>query len=170
MATGEYVSVQSQNESTRAEVEVERRELKHNAAAELAELTQMYIARGVDAHTAAKVAQQLSRDPEQALLIHAQEELGVDPTQLPSPWVAAVSSIASFSVGAFIPLLPYLLGSHSLWISGVLALVALFVAGALASRFTVRSWRFAGARQLLLGALAAAVTYGVGSLFHTTVG
>ena len=170
MATGEYVSVQSQNESTRAEVEVERHELKHNAQAELDELTQMYISRGVDPDTAAKVATQLSRDPDQALLIHAQEELGVDPTQLPSPWVAAGSSIASFSVGAFIPLLPYLFGVDTLWYSGLLALVALFLAGALSSRFTVRAWWFAGLRQLLLGGVAAAVTYGVGSLFHTTVG
>ena len=158
MATGEYVSVQSQNESTRAEVEVERHELKHNAQAELDELTQMYISRGVDPDTAAKVATQLSRAPDQALLIHAQEELGVDPTQLPSPWVAAGSSIASFSVGAFIPLLPYLFGVDTLWYSGLLALVALFLAGALSSRFTVRARWVAGLRQRLRGGVGAAGT------------
>ncbi len=75
------------------------------------ELTQMYIARGVEPVLAEQVARQLSRDPEQALLIHAQEELGVDPSKLPSPWIAACSSLLSFSVGAFIPLLPYLLGA-----------------------------------------------------------
>jgi vacuolar iron transporter family protein len=170
MATGEYVSVQSQNESTRAEVDIERHELHHNAESELAELAQMYVARGVEPHLAAQVAQQLSRDPEQALLIHAQEELGVDPTQLPSPWTAAYSSLLSFSVGAFIPLLPYLAGAHTVWISAVLAVVALFVAGAVASRFTARGWVFAGTRQLVLGALAAAITYGVGSLFHVATG
>jgi VIT1/CCC1 family predicted Fe2+/Mn2+ transporter len=170
MATGEYVSVQSQNESTRAEVEVERHELKHNAEAELAELAQMYVNRGVEPSLAEQVARQLSHDPEQALLIHTQEELGVDPTQLPSPRIAAFSSFASFSVGAFLPLLPYLLGAHSVLFSAVLALVALFGAGALTSRFTVRSWRYSGTRQLLLGAIAAAVTFGVGSLFHVTVG
>jgi VIT1/CCC1 family predicted Fe2+/Mn2+ transporter len=170
MATGEYVSVQSQNESTRAEVEVERHELKHNAAAELSELVQMYISRGVDEDLAERVARQLSRDPEQALLIHAQEELGIDPNQLPSPWTAAYSSLLSFSVGAFIPLLPYLLGAKALWIAGVLALVALFGAGALSSKFTVRGWLFAGARQLVLGMIAALITFGVGTLFHVTVG
>lgn len=170
MATGEYVSVQSQNESVRAEVQVERHELKHNAEAELHELTQMYIGRGVDPETAASVARQLSHDPEQALLIHAQEELGVDPTQLPSPWIAAASSFGSFSVGAFVPLLPYLLGATNLLVSAILALVALFGAGAVTSRFTVRGWLYSGTRQLLLGALAAAVTFGVGSLFHTAVG
>ena len=166
MAGGEYVSVQSQNESTRAEVEVERHELKHNAAAELAELTQMYVSRGVDPQTAASVAQQLSRDPEQALLIHAQEELGVDPHQLPSPYTAALSSLVFFSFGAFIPLVPFLLGAHSAVASSIVSLAALFAAGAISSRFTVRNWLYAGTRQLLFGAIAASVTYGIGSLLH----
>ncbi|MDP9118433.1 MAG: VIT1/CCC1 transporter family protein [Actinomycetota bacterium] len=170
MATGEYVSVQSQNESTRAEIEVERHELEHNAEAELSELTEMYIMRGVDADTAHRVARQLSKDPDQALLIHAQEELGVDPHQLPSPLTAAYSSLISFSVGALIPLIPYLLGARSVVISAICAVLALFGAGALTSRFTVRGWRFAGGRQLVLGVLAAAVTYGVGSLFHAATG
>ena len=170
MATGEYVSVQSQNESTGAELEIERHELAHNAEAEIAELAEMYIARGVEPDLAAKVARQLSRDPDQALQIHAQEELGINPTQLPSPWTAAGSSLLSFSVGALIPLLPYLLGATSLWLSAVLALVALFVAGVGTSRFTSRAWLYSGTRQLVLGVLAAAVTYGVGSLFHATVG
>ena len=90
MAAGEYISVQSQNESTEAELAVERHELQHNAAAEEAELAQMYVARGVDQDVAEKVAHQLSRSPEQALLVHAQEELGVDPQQLPSPYTARV--------------------------------------------------------------------------------
>jgi vacuolar iron transporter family protein len=170
MATGEYVSVQSQNESTHAELEVERHELKHNAGAELVELTQMYVARGVEPDLARKVAQQLSRDPDQALLIHAQEELGIDPTQLPSPWTAAGSSLVAFSIGALLPLLPYALGADSLWLSGILAVLALFSAGAGAARFTSRSWVYSGARQLILGVLAAAVTYGVGSIFHATTG
>jgi VIT1/CCC1 family predicted Fe2+/Mn2+ transporter len=170
MATGEYVSVQSQNESTHAEVEVERHELKHNPVAELAELTAMYVARGVEPELAEQVARQLSHDPDQALMIHAQEELGVDPNQLPSPWTAAYSSLLSFSVGAFIPLLPYLLGAKGLWVAAVLAVVALFGAGALSSKFTVRGWLFAGSRQLILGMLAALITFGVGHLFHTAVG
>jgi VIT1/CCC1 family predicted Fe2+/Mn2+ transporter len=169
MATGEYVSVQSQNESTHAELIVERNELVHNSEAELQELAQMYEARGLDRDLAQEVARQLSRDPEQALLIHAQEELGVDPTSLPSPWTAAGSSFASFCVGAFIPLLPYVLGATSLTVSAVLAVVALFLSGAVSSRFTSRGWLFAGLRQLVLGVLAAAVTFGVGSLFHATV-
>jgi VIT1/CCC1 family predicted Fe2+/Mn2+ transporter len=170
MAAGEYVSVQSQNESTVAELEVERHELVHNAEAELAELAQMYEARGVDPELAHQVARQLSRDPDQALLIHAQEELGVDPTQLPKASVAAFSSFVSFSVGAVIPLLPYALGATTVWISAVLSVLALFAAGVAASRFTSRGWLYSGSRQLAFGVLAAAVTYGVGSIFHAASG
>jgi VIT1/CCC1 family predicted Fe2+/Mn2+ transporter len=169
MATGEYVSVQSQNESTYAELRVERHELRHNAEAELQELAQMYVSRGVEPALAEQVARQLSADPDQALLIHAQEELGVDPTALPSPWTAAGSSFASFSVGAFVPLLPYIFGAKSLLVSAILAVLALFVAGAVSSRFTSRGWLFAGLRQLLLGVFAAGVTFAVGSAFHATV-
>lgn len=170
MAAGEYVSVQSQNESTAAELQVERRELVRNTDAELTELTHSFIARGVEPELAVRVARQLSRDPDQALLIHAQEELGVDPQQLPRPWTAAGSSLFSFSIGALIPLLPYAFGATTLWISAVLAVLALFAAGAGASRFTSRGWLFAGLRQLALGVAAAVVTYGVGQLFHAATG
>jgi VIT1/CCC1 family predicted Fe2+/Mn2+ transporter len=169
MATGEYVSVQSQNESTRAEVAIEKHELEHNALAELDELAQSYEARGVDPDLARRVAEQLSRDPAQALLIHAQEELGVDPNQLPSPRTAAVSSLLSFSLGALLPVLPYLLGADTVIYSLIVSAVGLFVAGALTARFTVRGWLFSGNRQLLLGAFAAAITYGAGVIFHASV-
>jgi len=168
MAAGEYISVASQSEMTEAEIAVERHELLHNASAEEAELAQLYEARGLDADLAVEVARQLSRDPEEALEIHAREELGVDPGNLPSPVVAAASSFLCFAVGAFIPVLPYLLGATNLWPSGILAGVGLFGAGALVSRVTARSWWFSGLRQFLLGGAAAAVTYGVGALIGTT--
>jgi VIT1/CCC1 family predicted Fe2+/Mn2+ transporter len=170
MAAGEYVSVTSQNEAAYAELAVERHELEYNAEAEMAELAQMYVARGVEPELAEQVARQLSHDPDQALLIHAQEELGVDPNQLPSPWTAALSSLGSFSLGAVIPLLPYLFGAKQIVISAVLAVLALFLAGALASQVTNRGWLYSGVRQLTLGILAAAVTFGVGALFHASVG
>jgi VIT1/CCC1 family predicted Fe2+/Mn2+ transporter len=170
MAAGEYISVQSQNESAHAELEVERHELKHNFEAEVAELAQMYVARGVQPDLAEQVARQLHHDPEQALLIHAQEELGIDPHQMPSPLVAAGSSFVSFCLGAFIPLVPYLFGATGLLVSAVLAVLGLFGAGALASRFTTRGWLFAGTRQLVFGMIAAAVTFGVGAIFHASVG
>ena len=164
MATGEYVSVASQAELTRAEIEVEKAEIRRVPEAEEAELAAIFASRGVDTATAAEVARQLSADPEQAWRVHAREELGVDPDDLPSPWVAAGSSFAAFTVGALVPVLPYLLGGSGLLLPVLLALVALFVAGAVVSRFTDRTALYSGSRQLLLGGAATALTYGVGTL------
>ncbi len=114
MATGEYVSVSSQNELVASEVEKERLELEHNPHGEQVELAAMYKMRGVDPELADEVARQLSRQPEEALRIHVREELGVDHQDLPSPYMAAGASLATFAIGALIPLLPYLLGFSSL--------------------------------------------------------
>jgi VIT1/CCC1 family predicted Fe2+/Mn2+ transporter len=168
MAAGEFISVASQSEMTEAEIAVERYELQHNAKAEQYELAKLYETRGLDPQLAAEVARQLSKDPKEALEIHAREELGVDPDNLPSPVVAAASSFLCFAVGAFIPVLPYLLGATNLWPAGILAGIGLFAAGALVSRVTARSWWFSGLRQLLLGGAAAAVTFGVGAAIGTT--
>ena len=169
MATGEYVSVASQSELTRAEIEIEKREIRRVPDAEQAELAAIYRSRGVDAETAAEVARQLSRDPDQVWRVHAREELGVDPDDLPSPWVAAGSSFGAFTVGALVPVLPYLLGAGSLLLPVLLALVALFLAGVLVSRFTDRGALYSGGRQLALGGAAAALTYAVGSVVGTGV-
>jgi VIT1/CCC1 family predicted Fe2+/Mn2+ transporter len=169
MGAGEYISVRSQNESMQAEVEVERAELLHNAEAEIAELAQIYVNRGVDADLAKLVAEQLSADPEQALEIHAQEELGVDIHDLPNAPLAAGSSFVSFSVGAFVPLVPFFFGAHMLPLAAVLALSALFITGAITSRFTSRAWWYAGSRQLLVGLCSAAITYGIGHLFGANI-
>lgn len=163
MATGEYVSVASQTELTRAEIEIEKAEIERVPHAEMAELAAIYVARGVEPDLAREVARQLSADPEQAWRVHAREELGVDPDDLPSPWTAAASSFVAFALGAFLPLLPYLLGATDLVVSLLLAGAGLYGAGAAVSRFTNRSWWYAGSRQLLLGAAAAGVTYLVGS-------
>ncbi|MFF2526283.1 VIT1/CCC1 transporter family protein [Streptomyces liangshanensis] len=165
MAAGEYTSVASQRELVQAELDVERRELRKHPTDEMEELAALYVSRGVEPALAREVAQQLSKDPEQALEIHAREELGIDPDDLPSPTVAAVSSFGSFALGALLPVLPYLLGATALWPALVLALVGLFGCGALVSRVTARSWWYGGLRQLLLGGTAAALTYGLGSVF-----
>ena len=170
MATGEYTSVATQSELTRAEIAVERSELAARPAAELAELAELYQTRGLDPALAHQVAEQLSRDPELALRIHAREELGVDPDALPSPWTAAGSSFASFTVGGLLPLLPYLLGADSLLAATALAAVGLFAAGALTARFTARPWIYTGLRQLIIGAAAAAVTYAVGATVGAGIG
>jgi vacuolar iron transporter family protein len=169
MAAGEYTSVASQSEMTRAEIEVERHELSVNAAAEQEELAALYVSRGVDPVTAREVARQLSVDPEQALEVHAREELGIDPHQLPSGVVAAGSSFAAFAGGAFVPLLPYLLGAQTLWPALVLSVVGLFGCGAAVSQVTTRSWWYSGLRQLVLGSAAAALTYSIGNVVGTGV-
>lgn len=163
MATGEYVSVASQTELARAEIEVEKAEIARVPAAEEAELAGLYRARGVDETTAREVARQLSRDPDQAWRVHAREELGIDPDDLPSPGTAAFSSFLAFTLGALVPLLPYVLGGTALLVPVLLSLVALFAAGALVSRWTNRSALYSGARQLALGGAATVLTYGVGS-------
>ncbi|MFI7051623.1 VIT1/CCC1 transporter family protein [Streptosporangium canum] len=164
MAGGEYVSVASQRELALAEIDVERRELERHPEAEQAELAQLYESRGVEPGVAAEVARQISQDPEKALEVHALAELGVTPEDLPSPRIAALSSFLSFSVGAILPLLPYLLGVTSLVSSAVISCLALFGAGALVSRVTARSWWYSGLRQLAVGAVAAALTFGLGHL------
>ena len=164
MAAGEYISVASQSELAEAEIEVERLELARHPVAEERELAEVFRARGVDADTAAEVARQLSRDPEEALEVHTREELGVTPGDLPSPVLAAGSSFLSFAVGAVLPVLPYLLGATSLWPAAIVAALGLFLAGALVSRITTRPWWFGGARQLLFGAAAAGITYAFGAL------
>jgi VIT1/CCC1 family predicted Fe2+/Mn2+ transporter len=169
MATGEYISVASQSELTRAEIEIEKAEIARVPEAEEAELAAIYRSRGVDEATAREVARQLSADPEQVWRVHAREELGVDPDDLPSPWVAAGSSFVAFSLGALVPLLPYLFGARSLPLAVVLAGIALFLGGALVSRFTNRTALYSGARQLVLGGLAAGVTYLVGQAVGTGV-
>jgi len=164
MAAGEYVSVSSQNELIYAEVNKERLEHEHNPVAEQAELAAMLRARGVSPATARQAAAEISAQPEKALAVHALEELGVDPGDLPSPVVAAGASLAAFAVGALIPLLPYLAGFHVLWASLALAGVAAIVGGGLVARLTDRPFWRGALRQLVLGACAAGITYQIGSL------
>jgi VIT1/CCC1 family predicted Fe2+/Mn2+ transporter len=169
MAMGEYTSVKTQNEQLDLEVDRERRELERNPEGELAELAAMYRARGLDRDLARQVATQLSRDPEQALRTHVVNELGLSPDEKPSPWVAAGSSLLTFSLGAVFPLIPYLLGFSLLWVALASGGIGLVLAGALSSRFTPKPWWFSGLRQLLFGATAAAITYGIGALVGVTV-
>jgi VIT1/CCC1 family predicted Fe2+/Mn2+ transporter len=163
MALGEYTSVTTQNEQLELEVAKERQELERNPEGERAELVQLLRDRGVEDGLAEQVAVQLSRDPETALRLHVVAEIGLSPEDTPSPRVAAVSSFLTFSVGAVVPLLPYLFGLSLLWAALVAGGVGLALAGAISSRFTPRAWWWAALRQLLFGALAAGATYLVGS-------
>jgi VIT1/CCC1 family predicted Fe2+/Mn2+ transporter len=169
MGLGEYTSVRTQNEQVAAELDKELHELRVNPQGEADELVDMWVARGLPVDLARQVAEVLKDHPEQALRVHAQEELGVVPDELPSPWTAAGSSFVCFAVGALFPLLPYLLGLDELWLALGVGGVGLFVAGAIVGRFTARPWWQGGLRQLVLGALAAAATYGIGALIGVGV-
>lgn len=170
MAAGEYTSVASQRELALAEIAVERREISEHESEEESELADRYRAKGLDPALADQVAEQLHADPEQALEEHVRDELGIDPHDLPSPALAAGSSFLSFAVGAILPVLPYLLGAGTVVPALVVSLLALFACGAIVSRVTARSWWYSGLRQLVLGGLAAAVTYGIGAAVGTSLG
>jgi vacuolar iron transporter family protein len=162
MAAGEFVSVSSQNELVHAEVAKERHELRHNAADEEAELAGMLRERGVSADTARQAAAEISAHPEKALALHAMEELGVNPAELPSPVVAAGASLASFAAGAVVPLLPYLFGFDALGAALVLSALAAIVGGGMVARLTSRPFWRGAVRQLILGIFAAGITYMIG--------
>jgi len=164
MALGEYTSVRTQNEQVQAEVAKERRELERHPEAEAAELAARWQRRGLPEPLAREVAETLARNPREALRVHAQEELGIDPDESPSPWVAAGSSFVCFALGALVPLLPYLFGATVLWPALLAGGGGLFVAGALVARFTGRPWWRSGTRQLVLGGAAAGATYLIGAL------
>ena len=112
----------------------------------------------------------MHEDESQAVNFHLVQELGVNPTEKPSPRVAAASSFVMFAVGAIIPLIPYLLGFESLWAGLACGGVGLLIAGAVAARFTRKSVLLGGGRQLLFGGLAIAATYVVGHLIGVAVG
>jgi vacuolar iron transporter family protein len=169
MATGEYVSVSSQNELVEAEVRKERHELEIHPDFEREELAITLQHRGIDPELAAQVARQISTNPEEALGMHVREELGVDPSDLPSPITAAGASLATFAIGALIPLLPYLLGFDVLWAALGLSAMAAFVGGGLVARLTDRPFLRGALRQLVLGAFAAGITYLIGRAVGASV-
>ena len=169
MALGEYASVETQNDAVRAEVTVERDELRRHPAAEKTELITSFMQMGLTRMTAQQVADEVHADPSLAVRVHINQELGVNPDEQPSPWVAGGSSFLCFAIGALIPLIPYLLGFDSLAAGLGMGAVGLFVAGALASRFTIRSWWLGGLRQVGFGAIAAVATYLVGALIGVSM-
>lgn len=169
MALGEFTSVSTSNEQIDAEVDTERAAFTRHPAAEEAELVVMLTDMGMTTATATVAAQEIHTDPERAIDLHISRELGIDPSEKPSPWVAAGSSFLLFSIGAIIPLIPFLLGSDVLAFGLACGAVGLMIAGALAAHFTSRSTVVGALRQLLFGSLAVGATYAVGSLIGVGV-
>ena len=171
MAAGEYISMQSQREMFENQIAVEREEMRVMPEVEQEELAAIYRAKGVADADAKRIAAQLMEDPAKALDTKVREELGLDPDELGSSWGAAIYSFIAFAIGALIPLVPFLVASGQ--VAFVAALVAsfvsLFAVGAAVSIVTGRSMIFSGVRQVMIGAAAAAVTYGVGTLIGANV-
>ncbi|WIX75062.1 VIT1/CCC1 transporter family protein [Amycolatopsis carbonis] len=169
MGAGEYVSVTNQNELVQAEVALEADMHARFPQQEHDELVSRFVSYGADDDTARRMAEAVARDPDQALRLHTREELGVDPQDLPSAPLAGGASFVAFSIGALLPLLPYLFGASTLVVSLILTAVALLAGGMTVGKLTGRPLVHSGLRQLVLGALAVAVTYGIGQLIGAPV-
>src|SRR5215469_12194652 len=171
MAAGEYVSMASQREMYEREISLEAAEIREKPQEERAELVLLYRAKGLSRADAEHLADRIMADPNIALDTIAREELGLDPSALGSPWLAAASSFLTFALGAFVVVLPYLAGSGTAALLAAigLAAAALLAVGAGIGALNGRPALSSGARQLLVGGIAAAVTFGVGHLIGGAV-
>jgi vacuolar iron transporter family protein len=172
MAAGEFVSVQSQRELYEQQIAIEREELEMAPEEEHEELSLIYQAKGIPVDQAEELAAKILSNPETAIDTLAREELGLDPSSLGSPWVAALSSFVAFAVGAAVPVIPYIIttGQAAFVGSAIVCGLSLFVVGGLISIFTGRNFFFSGFRMLGIGALAAGATFLIGKLLGVSVG
>ena len=169
MAAGEYVSMRTQREMFERELALERSHIEKFPHEEEHHLAEILVETGVARDIARRVAAEIHRSTEPALGVHARLELGLDPGGLGSPVKAALVSFGAFVIGALVPLLPWLLTTKGLWWSLLGSGVALFAAGAGATRLTIRSPGLGGLRQLLIGMAAAAAPFGIGRLVGVSV-
>lgn len=169
MAAGEYVSVSSQADAEKADLELEKNELERNPETEKLELTNIYIERGLEPKLAEQVAEQLSE--KDALEAHARDELGFSETTTAKPLQAAFASAASFAIGAALPLIAAIISPHSLlsWVVSVASLFFLAFLGATAAKVGGASMTKGALRVTFWSAVAMAVTAFIGSLFGTQV-
>ncbi len=171
MAAGEYISVRGQSEVLQRQIAMERDEVLLDPDEERRELVSIYQAKGISLQLAEQVAEELVQQPNALIDTMVREELGLDPDQLGDPWRAAASSFSAFSLGAVIPLIPFLIWHVSGWtvdywalIVGVSAsVVTLAVAGLFTSLVTSRNPLYTAGRSVFVGILAAAVTFAIGS-------
>ena len=171
MGVGEYVSVRSQQELLEYQVEFQRRQLRDTPDQERAILKRAYLARGFTDDEAEHFVARVFAEPEHAVALLLFEEVGLDARSIGSPWAAGVGSVRAFTLGALVPLVPFLLWSGAMaFVSSLgVSLVALALLGYGISRLTHRPALYSAVRQVLLGGTAAAVTYGVGALIGARV-
>ncbi|WP_322791720.1 VIT1/CCC1 family protein [Bellilinea sp.] len=172
MALGEWLSVQSSRELYANQIKIEELEIEQAPEEEAEELALIYEYRGIPAEQASQMARKIMQNKEGALDTLAREELGIDPEELGgSAWEAAITSFILFAIGAVIPVLPYtfLGGTTALLLSILLSVFGLFVLGAAITLFTGRSILYSGARMVIFGMLAAAITFGIGRLIGISI-
>ena len=171
MAAGEYVSMRSQTDIYENELRKEEIELQESPEDEEEELVLIYRAKGISEDESRRIAKTVMSDPQVALDTMAREELGLNPSQLGSPWSASGSSFVAFLSGAVIPILPYIFetGNFAVYISAGLSGSVLVTLGGVIAAISGRSVVFGSARMLMVGTLAAAVTFAVGSLIGVSV-
>ncbi|OGP27485.1 MAG: hypothetical protein A2038_03020 [Deltaproteobacteria bacterium GWA2_57_13] len=171
MAAGEYVSMRAQRELFEQQIAMEKQELEMSPKEEEEELSLIYQAKGIPEEEANLLAHRIIQNPKTAIDTLAREELGLDPSQLGSPWGAAVSSFLAFVLGAIVPVIPYLAssGKTAFVFSASMSCLALFGVGALLSVFTARGPLSSGLRMLGIGLLASAITFSVGWLLGVSV-
>ena len=172
MAMGEWLSVQNARELYKNQLAAEAEELEQVPDEEREELVLIYQAKGLAEEQARVLAEKIMSDQATALDTLAREELGIDPDELGGfAWIAAVFSFLVFTLGAALPIVPFLFGGgvHAALTSAAVSALALFGIGAAVTVFTGRGALFSGARQVLFGLGAAALTYGVGRLLGAAV-
>jgi VIT1/CCC1 family predicted Fe2+/Mn2+ transporter len=172
MGVGEYISVQSQQELLAYQIDFQRRQLIEVPEQERAILVSSYVEKGFSEEEAGAFADRVFEDMDHAVSVMLHTEVGLDARSIGSPLAAAIGSFLAFTLGALIPLVPYLLlsGTTAFVASLGLSLVALAFLGAGISRLTRRPPVFAAVRQVVLGGMAAAVTYAVGAMVGVSAG
>jgi VIT1/CCC1 family predicted Fe2+/Mn2+ transporter len=172
MAVGEYISVRSQREVLDYQVGLQRAQLRDTPEQERAILVSIYTLKGLSTAEAELIATRVMSEPERAVETFVREEIGLSEATMGSPLAAAGSSFTAFSIGAIVPVIPYVVlhGSTAFWLALGASLVALFLVGAAVSVLTHRPPIVVGLRQAGLGLAAAAVTYGIGAIVGASVG
>lgn len=171
MAAGEYVSVAGQRDVYRNRIRTLATSLRVSKYEETQRIAAIYRGKGLTEPESMNVANRLMENPDDALDTVAREELGLSPDTLGSPLGAASSSFVAFIIGAIIPILPYLLGAGSLafMLSAGISALALIIVGALVAAGSGRNLAWGGAKMLMAGGAAAAVTFGIGNLVGIAV-
>jgi VIT1/CCC1 family predicted Fe2+/Mn2+ transporter len=171
MAVGEYVSVRSQRELLEYQIELQRHQLHHTPQQERDILVEIYEAKGLSYAESDLIVDRIMKDPERAIDTFVREEIGLSAETMGSPVAAGLGSLGAFAMGALVPLIPFILlkGGAAFALSIAGSGVALFAIGLAVSRLTHRNALWAGLRQAGMGGLAAAVTYGIGTLLGASV-